>query len=465
MGMCCIALLPNKLTIAAWGGATVFGGIMSVRLCGLLLAGCSIVWSGTAMATTDAPVTQALALQQQGKAAQAYALLLPDVAARAGDPDFDYAFGLAAADSRHFGDAIAAFQRVIAVQPDNAQARAEIARVYALAGDIDTAKAQFDTVVDDPTVPDPVRQRIGKLVRDYDRAIRGGADRLTGYIDAEGGYDGNINTATNATSITLPVFAFLGPASLSGTARRTDDAYYQIQGGLSGSTALSRQTRLYLSGLGSWRDNLDSKRFDQASLTGTLGIVHGMASGDAVSLSGQAQQYWLGHDGYRASFGAIGQYTHRLNSGAALAVQAQYYRLDYADDPLRDANRYALTVNYSGQRWYGGIGGGREDTVRHGADHLGYGFASAQAGTEYPLSAFVALLVGAAAEYRDYEGSDPLFLKGRHDTQLDGTLGLRFALGHGLSLRPRVTYTRNFSNIDLYDYARFTAGLGLRAEF
>jgi len=252
---------------------------MSLRVGGLLWAACCLACAYPAAAKTEATVNQAMGLVKAGKAADAYLLLRGAVATRAGDPDFDYAFGLAAADSQHFGDAIAAFQRVIAVQPHNAQAHAEIARVYALAGDIDTAKAQFDTVLNDPTVPDPVRQRIGKLVRDYDRAIRGGGDNLTGYLDVEGGYDGNINTATNATSITLPIFAFLGPASLSGASTRMESAYYQTQGGLSASTALSRQTRLYVSGLGSWRDNLNSKRFDQATATGTVGLSHSMASG------------------------------------------------------------------------------------------------------------------------------------------------------------------------------------------
>ena len=42
-------------------------------------------------------------------------------------------------------------------------ARAEIARVYALSGDVDTARAQFDTVLQDPSLPDPVRQRFTRM--------------------------------------------------------------------------------------------------------------------------------------------------------------------------------------------------------------------------------------------------------------------------------------------------------------
>lgn len=432
----------------------------------MLIAGALLLPApAAAQAGPEPVVAQAVALQAQGKAAEAYALLAPLVAERAGDPDYDYALGLAAADSGHRGAAIAAFQRVLAAQPKNGQARAELARVYALSGDIDTARAQFDTVNSDPTVPDPVRQRLSRLVRDYDRQIAGGGRQFDGFLDAEAGYDSNVNTATNLTSITLPIFSFLGPAALTGAATRNDDGYAQVQGGVSASTGFSRQTRGYLSALGSLRDNFASRAFDQAAVTVTGGVSHQTATGNAVSLSAQGQRFWLGHDGYRFGTGALGQYTHRLEGGRALAAQLQYFRFDYDGDPLRDASRYAGTLTYSDRTSFASAGGGYERTVRGGARQLGYWFAAGQAGVEQPVSANLALLLGASAEHRDYDSSDPLFLTGRRDTQLDVTAGVRVIVTDALSLRPRVTLTRNFSNIDLYEYRRFTAALGFRLQF
>src|SRR3546814_19662724 len=62
---------------------------------------------------------------------------------RIGDPEFDYQLGMAALDAGRYGEAVIALQRVLAVQPNNAPARAELARAYALAGDIDTARAEI----------------------------------------------------------------------------------------------------------------------------------------------------------------------------------------------------------------------------------------------------------------------------------------------------------------------------------
>lgn len=432
-----------------------------------VLAGAILVCCGpvAAHATTDELVQQAALLDSQGHAAQAYAMLGAALATRAGDPDFDYAYGLAAADSNHPGQAIAAFQRVLAAQPDNSRARAEIARVYAMAGDIDTARATFDTVQNDPTVPDPVRARIGRLVRDYSKQIAGGGSSVTGYAEAELGYDSNINAATALTSITLPVFSFLGPATLGGAATRAHAGFYQLQAGISGATALSRQTRAYASVLGSLRDNFNSSQFDQAALTGTAGIAHTLTGGPVLSLSGQVQKFWLGHQGYRTTYGAIGRVSTPHRDGSALSFQAQYFRYVYDNDPARDADRFAGSVDYSGRHWFAGAGAGREKTVRATSRHLGYWFLAAQAGTETPLSQRTALLAGASIEHRDYDLTDPLFQADRRDTQFDASIGLRYILSHGISARPRLTYTRNTSNLKLYDYARFTASLALRAEF
>jgi tetratricopeptide (TPR) repeat protein len=416
-------------------------------------------------AKVDDLVSEATGLIAQGKPADAYAKLIPSELLRAGDPDFDYLLGLAAADSGHPGVAITALQRVLAVQPDNSQARAEIARVYAMAGDVDTARAEFNTIVADPTIPDPVRQRFNLLVRNYDRQMSGGGVSFTGFADAEAGYDNNINSATNLTSIMLPVFAFLGPATLGGSATRIGQGFAQGQAGVSAQIGLGRQTRLYASVLGLYRDAFQSRDFDQAAITGTAGISHSLANRDVLSLSGQVQQFWLGGDGFRTSYGAIGQYTKALSGGRALSLNVQYSYLDFLIDDLRDADRVTATVTYTDRTIFGSIGGGREAPRDADARHLGFAFVAGNLGAEIPVASALNVTGSISAEHRDYTGIDPLFLAGRIDTQIDASLGLRYALNKAISVRPRATYTRNFSNFSLYDFSRVTASVAIRAEF
>ena len=421
--------------------------------------------SNPAAAQSDQDVTDVTEKLSAGEADAAYSALKVWEDNRAGEPDYDLALGLAALESGRHGEAIIAFQRILAQQPDNARVQAEMARAYAAAGDIDTARAEFATVRGDPSIPDPVRNRIDGLVRTLDQQIAGGASEIAGYLDVEGGYDSNINTATDAISITLPLFAFLGPATLNGAAREQDAGFYQIQGGLTGSTPLNRQTRLFGSVLGNWRDNIDTRFVDQASAVGTIGVAHSLANSDVISLSGQGQRFWLGHRGYRTSVGGDIRYTRRLSDNRALSISGQYFRLNYDGNPLQDAERFSGSITYADDKIYGGIGGGKEETRRAGADQLSYAFVNAQLGGEFDLSGRTALIAGASVEHRDYDAADPLFLKGRRDTQYDASLGIRYKFTDALSVRPRVTYTRNDCNIGLYDYDRWTVSVGVRLSF
>lgn len=418
-----------------------------------------------ASAAVDEAVRQATAHVEAGRAGDAYALLAPLARQRAGDPDFDYALGLAAADSGRPAEAIIAFQRVLAVQPGNAPARAEIARAYALANDINTARAQFDTVVDDPSLPDPVRQRFNRIVRDYDRQIAGGGAGLTGFVDLTGGWDSNVNTATDLTQITIPLFAAFGPGALGAGAREIEDSFYEAQAGLSAAMPVSRQTRAFASLLGAWRDNNDTRAFDQGSATLTAGIGHTLASRDVISLSVQGQEFWLGHDPYRESVGLVGQFTHPLAGGRALTVSGQYFSLDYDTDDLRDAGRYGLTLTYLDRTYFGSVSVGAEKTDDDAGDHLSNRYASLSGGFEKPLAPTLAVTGGIELEARRYDAADPLFLAEREDEQANASLGLKWLIVRGVYLRPRVTWTRNWSNIALYDYDRTTAGIGIRAEF
>jgi tetratricopeptide (TPR) repeat protein len=421
----------------------------------ILLAG------GSAPALAQDDASQPTTAQAEDR----YRSLSEQVATRAGDPAFDYALGIAANDAGRYGEAIIAFQRVLAIEPENAAARAELARAYALAGDVETAREQFATVVDDPSLPDPVRQRFTGFVRQFDRQIAGGGSDISGFVDARVGYDDNVNAATDLNTITIPLFSFLGPGRLGAGAVAQADEFYELSAGVSGVVAIGRQERVFASVLGNWRDNFDSDAFDQAALTGTVGVAHSFANRDVVSLSGQLQEFWLDERGFRTSYGVIGQYTKALPQGRALTLSAQWNRLAYDTDPLRDADRFAAGIGYVARNYAVNLTGGKEETRDRAGDAQSNGFVSANVGAELPITARVAVVAGAAFDLRRYDQADPLFLTERADERLDLQAGLKIAVLDHLFLQPRASYTRNWSNIALYDYERWTVSVGARLEF
>ena len=436
--------------------------------CGLALACALVAGPVAAQGSTppaDPAATSAAAKAARDKAEADYRALSAEARARAGDPAFDYALGLAALDTGRYGEAIIALQRVIALQPNNAAARAELARAYALAGDIDTARAQFATVVDDPSLPDPVRQRFTGFVRQFDKQIKGGGSDISGFVDARFGHDSNINSATELNSIVIPLFSFLGPGQLGGAAVAQSDEFYDITAGISGVTALGRQDRLFASVLGNWRDNVSTSLFDQAALTATAGYAHSFANQDVLSISGQVQEFWLDRGSFRTSAGVTAQYTRPLSGGKAVTASAQWNRLDFAGDPLRDADRYAASLGFVGKRFAATLTGGTEQTLRQAGDHLSFDFVAVNIGAEIPVAKRVAAVGGIAFDLRRHGTDDPLFLTERKDERFDVTAGLKVAVLDRLFLQPIATYSRNWSNIALFDFERWTVSVGARFEF
>lgn len=432
--------------------------------------GCAIIAAilalhGPAAAQGADPAAQGIALVKSGRAAQAYPVLAPLAAQKAGNPEFDYALGIAALDSGKPTEAMVALQRVLAVQPNNGPARAELARAYAMVGDADTARKEFDTVVGDPTVPDPVRQRFSRIIGQLDREIAGGGTSVTGFVEGGLGYDSNVNSATALDSLVIPLFAGLGPATLSAGATEIDDGFARLEGGVSLAHGLSRQTRLFASLLGSAKQNFSEDAFDQTSLVATGGGAYTFPSRVTVSGALQVQKFWFGGSTYRDSHGLTTQATKPLDGGAALSLSAQYFDVSYPTDPLRDGDRAALGVSYATRLGVAAVQFGRERTDDPTADHFSNDFYGVSVAVEHPLSSGMALTASLASEARDYEAADPLFLAVREDRQFDASLGLKIALTDRLMVRPQLTYTRNKSNIALYDYERTTAAVTLRTEF
>lgn len=100
----------------------------------------------TQSAYADTLTDQAQSLFDQDKASEAYQLLEPVEAARSGDVAFDLLFGVVAIDAGKPTRGVFALEPVLAMEPNNARARAEIARAYLALGETKTARAEFETV-------------------------------------------------------------------------------------------------------------------------------------------------------------------------------------------------------------------------------------------------------------------------------------------------------------------------------
>jgi len=426
------------------------------------LLACSLV------AHADAVTDRAKDLLARKDARAAYQLLLPLEPQRAGDPEFDYLLGIASLDAGDPERAIFALERVLAVQPGNLQARAEVARAYYELGEKDTAQREFETVRSGG-VPPEVRATVDR----YLSAIAASrTTRFNAYVEIAAGHDSNVNAATAQSQVAVP---FFGGAlfQLAPGALELEDSFASLAAGFSFGTDLSAQWSLVGGASYYGKYNRDITLFDMASWDGALGL-RWAKDANAVTLVAQGQTYSVDDRRYRDTAGGTLQWQHNLSQASQFSLFLQHAALSFPDptQEIRDAHRSIGGVGYA--HAFGGtyapvvfasLYGGEEKQDDDAVPHLGHKPVGLRFGAQSAVAVQTILFGTLAFEQRTYNGDDPLFLTRRKDEQVDVTIGVNFTFAPKWSLRPQATYTENSSTIEIYSYKRTVAQVGLRRDF
>ncbi|HEX6692495.1 MAG TPA: tetratricopeptide repeat protein, partial [Burkholderiales bacterium] len=284
-------------------------------------------------ALADALTDRAKALLAQKQHRQAYDLLLPQEATRAGDPEFDYLLGIAAIDSGEPERGVFALERVLAVQPNNHVARAEIARAYLALGERDSARREFGTVKAQQ-IPPEVKQSIDQ----YLSAIAA-ADitQITGFAEIGYGYDSNVNSATAGNQIAVPSLGGI-VATLDPTATRNGDTFTSLAGGINLTHKVARDWAVVGSLGANAKWNTHEDEFNTTTFDATVG-ARWSSGRHAVTAGGQFQDFELDNDRYRETKGVIGQWQYSLDERTQFTLYGQAADLHYPTQDIRDATR------------------------------------------------------------------------------------------------------------------------------
>lgn len=427
-----------------------------------------LVFSEPALSSDDPILEQAAGLIKSQEYKSAYELLEPLETERAGEVNFDYLFGIAAIDSGHVTRGVFALERVLAVQPNNAQARAEIARAYYQLGENETAKMEFQNVLA-AQPPDDAKQAINRFLSAIDKNL-GLTTRYGAFMDFGIGYDTNVNSATSSTSVAVPLF---GGAifNLSNSAQELSSSFMSLAAGASFSTPVSKDLSAFGSVAGNKKLNWSEEQFDTDSLDFTLGgqFKQGL---NAYSLAVQDGSYYVDGERFRHAYGLSGQWQRTINENNQASVFAQVSRLAYPGQEIRDADRYVI-----GTGWGHAFGGdkapvlflsayvGTEEERHSNVPFFGNNLYGLRAGGQFTLNPRTVIYGSASYEYRDYGGDDPLFLKTREDDQYDFAVGMRYLPGYNWTIRPQLSYTRNDSNILINEYDRTVISINFRHDF
>lgn len=400
---------------------------------------------------------EAESLLASGQARAALALLGSRELELAGNPYFDYLFGVAALDSGEPGNAIFSLRRSLAVAPEFAGARMELARAYFDSGNSALARPLFERLLDE-SPPPGVRAVIDDYIATIDTKPTTPKSDFRSYVEFSGGYDNNANGSTENQQ-------FLG-FTLSPANLQTESPYAGIGAGFRWNNPKSTQFGWFAGGRASYRHNPDASFVDSVVLSGLAGM--NWQRGAIFGRAG-AEAYWATRDGdpnqsYAGLDVLLGS---RIadNWNLTIGLRGGTLRHDDAIEIL-DVDRllYSGGLNYR----YGPLGGfgieviGGNDTERDAASPYGNSKLGGRLTFFAPVASTGQLFVSAGSLTSDYDGL--FFGAPREDTQLTTLVQIEFrdVWKQGLSLTPRIRYVDNDSSVALYDYDRTEISLLIR---
>lgn len=416
-----------------------------------------VFFSTVAMAA--APVAELEQLVADEQYERAYALASELESQQAGNPRFDFLYGMAAYHTGHLDRAVLAFERVVLVEPANLRARLELARAQFDTGDYAGARRGFERVL--AANPPPIVQaRIRGFIEAIDRREKALGTQTQASLTLWAGHDTNINSATSAEEVNV-----LGlPFRLADDSREIESGYAELQGGWTLSHPINKREAYFATANLQHRANFETHDFDLTALT----LGGGFAAGDQNSrwrFPMQVQGLYLAGDLTRVLTTGGADWTTVINSQTDFTVFGQVGMSKYPDAAARDATITLIGtgLNYrvsdSGTILSAAASLGREnaDVNWHGRD-----IATLRLAAYQPLSARQSVNASLMAQHATHHDEMVLFGETREDSLLDLRVEWTYRLAPNWALLASASASRNDSNLVLYDYDRQQVQVGIR---
>ena len=320
-------------------------------LFGAVLTSLLVVPAGSAYGQEDAPATQsaavsadtqigtAAALLGEGQWEAAFAILRPLAArdARAGNLLFETGMvslglahrpGIGEAERDAFLDvSIAAFQAILAANPDLTRVRLELARAFFLKGQDGLARRHFERVLAGD-VPAPVVANVNRFLAEI-RARR----RWSAYGGIGLAPDTNIGAAPaqRAQLVDTP----FGRLPFTPDESPTSGVGVLLWGGWEYERPVSERMRLRLGGNVSRREYAGS-RFDRMTLGAQAGPRWLIAPGTEASLLAVASRHWQGSSVSHDELGFRFEGRHSRGRRTLLNFNGSWRERNWNEEPGRD---------------------------------------------------------------------------------------------------------------------------------
>jgi len=416
--------------------------------CLLFLLAAAPLAAGAADAVPAADhAARAAALLDGGRAREAYDLLQPLYAAGEGGEEAAFLLGQAAQALARPAEAAGVYEGMLKKNKALPRVRLELARAYAALGETGKAREQFLAVLAG-SPPPLVGENINKYMASMAPRKSWSARAGLGYV-----WDSNINAGPEARTVLM----FGAPFTLSNDSRETSGSGYTAS--LEGSWLRELKPGLALQAdAGYSRARYEGAHgFDSDSFSASAGPTFG-GRGFVLSAPLVFENLRVGHVRYNIAYGLAPQVLEplgaRLSAEGSLVLQHKKYYVGGGQrtGPVWSASagvKYSLgSKSFARASLRHAAEGTSEDYLDNVSDGLSLGwYAGLPAGFSFYASPGFSLTRYGAAE--------AAYDERRRDAQYSGVLNLSKEFpAAGLSAAAGFTFTRNDSNLGLYDYVR-----------
>jgi tetratricopeptide (TPR) repeat protein len=415
-------------------------------------------------------------LLNAGSAGQAYELGLDRLAKEAGDPEFDFAFGLAALQVGKAAQAAFAFERILLLYPENDRVRLELARAQFMLGNLLEARTQFEIVLTHNPPPN-VRERVKLFlakIKEQEKAVR---SVFHGYVATRLGYDSNVNAGPGDQFVPVPG---LGTVVLAPGAVELSGNFLEVELAGEALRPISKKKALFGKVAGVVRKNFNVEEgfddeFDTARLLLRGGISF-LGKRSVLRLPIQYENIWLNSEDpedFRRILLAGIEWERSLDASNRIMPFGQLGAIRYPEQSFRDANLGLLGVTWihrfarANRELRLGLYYGNEDNVEDSAaaeaiarDYVGL-FGLFQ-WNPTPRQLF---FLNATVQASDYEGAQPVFGEVREDDYYALTVGWNWRWRPKWTINAEVKYEKQDSNLAIFTYDRTQVFGGVRFDF
>jgi hypothetical protein len=443
-----------------------------------LLAGLALA-SG-AWAADPEVLERARKLLAENNPKQAFVELMatPDLT---GMPEYDYLLGVAALDSGKFEDAIIAFERVLATNPNHAGAQMDLGRAYFALGSYDLAEAAFKRLKA-ANPPAPALQALNQYLEAIQVRRREITPGWTGFAEMQLGYDSNL-TGVPGDFGAASQQSFNITVDPTGNSIKRDAAYVEALGYLEYSYPLSQGWSLFAGGGARGRAYKSESDFD--ILSGDL------RAGGALNRGPSQWRASVGYQKYtqdgdapgdpkptndRNTANAMFEWRHSLDTRNQVGLGLQLTSVRFPDNKIDDFDQIYLSGSWL--RSFEGKGtplvytslfvtdDHAKNTFEDGVTDKSKNLAGGRIYGQYSLSPKLQTFGALGYVYRrdrDEFAPSTVVARGR-DSFGELLVGITWQFMERCAVRTQWSYTRNESNIDIFDYDRNEVSTAVRCD-